>query len=111
MPKPRPVGPAGLRSRLERTFDFTATRVRAAIDRDPDYFSDLQTRGRWKHDGALWTDWCAGFHAGMMWLVHLRMSDSWWRARAEHYSRLLEHQQHDRDVYDFGFIFLNTYKP
>ena len=32
-------------------------------------------------------------------------------ATAEHYSRLLEHQQHDRDVHDLGFIFLNTYLP
>ena len=31
--------------------------------------------------------------------------------RAEHYSRLLEHRQHDRNVHDLGFIFLNTYLP
>ena len=35
----------------------------------------------------------------------------WWRQTAEHYSRLLEHRQHDRDVHDLGFIFLNTYLP
>ncbi len=34
-----------------------------------------------------------------------------WRTRAEHYSKLLEHRQHDRAVHDLGFIFLNTYKP
>ena len=32
-------------------------------------------------------------------------------ATAEHYSRLLEHRQHDRNVHDLGFIFLNTYLP
>lgn len=111
MPEPRPVDLASLRPRLERAFDFAATRVRATINRDPDYVPIYTTQGRWKHDGALWTDWCAGFHAGMMWLVHLRTGDPWWRTQAEHYSKLLEHKQHDRDVHDLGFIFLNTYKP
>ena len=27
------------------------------------------------------------------------------------YSRRLEHRQHDRDVHDLGFIFLNSYLP
>ena len=52
-----------------------------------------------------------GFHAGMMWLIAQRTGDGWWRDVAEHYSRLLEHRQHDRDVHDLGFIFLNTYLP
>jgi len=47
----------------------------------------------------------------MMWLIARRTGDAWWRATAEHYSRLLEHKQHDRDVHDLGFIFLNTYLP
>ena len=47
----------------------------------------------------------------MMWLLAERTGDPWWRDRAEHYSRLLEHRQHDRDVHDLGFIFLNTYLP
>src|SRR6185369_9913132 len=34
-----------------------------------------------------------------------------WRQKAEHYSKLLEHRQHDRDVHDLGFIFLSTYLP
>ena len=53
----------------------------------------------------------AGFHAGMMWLIAQRTGDAWWRETAEHYSRLLEPRQHDRDVHDLGFIFLNTYLP
>ena len=63
------------------------------------------------HRGELWTDWCGGFHAGMMWLIAGRTGDSWWRRTAEHYSGLLEHRQHDRNVHDLGFIFLNTYWP
>ena len=47
----------------------------------------------------------------MMWLIAERTGDAWWRQTAEHYSRLLEHRQHDRNVHDLGFIFLNTYLP
>ena len=77
----------------------------------PRLFSDLHRNGRWRHDGEVWTDWCAGFHAGMMWLLAERSGEPGWREQAEHYSRLLEHKQHDRDVHDLGFIFLNTYLP
>src|SRR5688500_1529489 len=45
----------------------------------------------------------------MMWQFHRRTGDAAWRERAEHYSTLLEHRQHDRNVHDLGFIFLNTY--
>ncbi len=65
--------------------------------------------GRWKHGGEAWTDWCGGFLAGMMWLFHRQTRDSVWRARAEHYSRLLEYRKNDRHVHDLGFIFLNTF--
>ena len=104
-------GIAALRPRLERAFEFAARQVRATIVRDPDFFPIYTTNGRWRHGGESWTDWCAGFHAGMMWLIAERTNDPWWREAAEHYSRLLEHRQHDRDVHDLGFIFLNTYLP
>ena len=103
--------PESLKPRLERAFDFAASQVRATIARDPDFFPIYTKNGRWKHGGENWTDWCAGFHTGMMWLVAQRTNDPWWRETAEHYSRLLEHRQHDRDVHDLGFIFLNTYLP
>jgi unsaturated chondroitin disaccharide hydrolase len=102
---------ASLRPRLERAFHFAASQVRATIERDPDFFPIYTTRGRWKHEGERWTDWCAGFHTGMMWIIAGRTDDPWWRGKAEHYSRLLEHRQRDRDVHDLGFIFLNTYLP
>jgi unsaturated chondroitin disaccharide hydrolase len=102
---------ASLRPRLERAFDFAARQVRATVERTPDFFPIYTVNGRWQHGGELWTDWCAGFHAGMMWLIARRTGDPWWRATAEHYSRLLQHKQHDRAVHDLGFIFLNTYLP
>ena len=37
------------------------------------------SNGRWQHRGELWTDWCGGFHAGMMWLIAQRTGDPWWR--------------------------------
>jgi unsaturated chondroitin disaccharide hydrolase len=98
-------------ARLERAFDFAANQVRATVERYPDYFPIYTEKGRWHHSGELWTDWCAGFHAGMMWLIAQRTGDDWWLATAEHYSELLEHRQHDRNVHDLGFIFLNTYLP
>jgi unsaturated chondroitin disaccharide hydrolase len=109
--EPREIDLADLKPRLERAYDFADRQVRATIERTPDYFPIYTVEGRWKHAGELWTDWCAGFHAGMMWLLAERNGDPWWRAQAEHYSRLIEHKQHDRDVHDLGFIFMNTYLP
>jgi unsaturated chondroitin disaccharide hydrolase len=102
---------ATLRPRLQRAFDFAARQVRATVERSPDFFPIYTVQGKWEHGGELWTDWCAGFHAGMMWRIARRTGDPWWRATAEHYSRLIEHKKHDRDVHDLGFIFLNTYLP
>lgn len=111
MAEPRPIDLDELRPRLQRTFDTAQEKVRATIGKYPDFFPIYTSRGQWKHSGELWTDWCAGFHAGMMWLIHKRTGDAWWREQAEHYSRRLEYKKHDRDVHDLGFIFLNTYLP
>jgi unsaturated chondroitin disaccharide hydrolase len=67
--------------------------------------------GKWHHTGEKWTQWTDGFLGGMMWQFFLRTKNAYWREKAEHYSRLLEHRQHDRDVHDLGFIFLSTYLP
>ena len=91
--------------------DFAQRQVAATIERTPDFFPIYPTGGRWHHGGELWTDWCGGFFAGMMWKFFQRTGDPQWRSRAEHYSKLLEHRQFDRDVHDLGFIFLNTYRP
>ena len=90
---------------------FAERQVAATIQRYPDYFPVYTTGGKWFHSGEAWTDWTGGFLAGMMWQFHLRTGDGAWRERAEHYSRLLEHRQHDRNVHDLGFIFLSTYLP
>ena len=90
---------------------FAERQVAALIQARPDFFPIYTERGKWFHAGELWTDWTGGFLAGMMWQFHRRTGDPQWRQRAEHYSKLLEHRQHDRNVHDLGFIFLNTYLP
>ena len=69
MAEPRQIDLTELRPRLERAFDFAARQVRATIERDPNLFPIYTTKGRWKHRGESWTEWCAGFHTGMMWLI------------------------------------------
>lgn len=59
--------------------------------------------GKWKHSGEAWTNWCEGFLGGQLWLVYQQNQDEWWREKAEHYSRLIEHRKSDRDVHDLGF--------
>ncbi len=111
MAGPSEADPSSLQPRLERAVEFAANQVRRTVERTPDYFPIYTVGGRWQHGGELWTDWCGGFHAGMMWLIAERTGERWWRQQAEHYSRLLEHRQHDRHVHDLGFLFLNTYLP
>lgn len=111
MPGSRAVELDALRPRLEKAVEFAARQVRSTIERRPDFFPIYTVGGRWFHEGELWTDWCGGFHAGMMWILAERTGDSWWRDQAERYSTLLEHRQFDRNVHDLGFIFLNTYLP
>ncbi|WP_165227267.1 glycoside hydrolase family 88 protein [Aquisphaera insulae] len=100
-----------LRPKLERAYDLADRQVRRTIAQHPDFFPIYTEHGKWHHGGELWTDWCGGFHAGMMWLLARHTGDPWWRQQAEHYSKLLEHRQHDRAVHDLGFIFLSTYLP
>ncbi|UUO09068.1 glycoside hydrolase family 88 protein [Blastopirellula sp. J2-11] len=98
-------------AKYESALQFAQQQVAHVVETYPDYLPIYTEEGKWKHGGELWTDWCGGFFAGMMWQFTLRTGDATWRERAEHYSKLLEHRQHDRDVHDLGFIFLSTYLP
>lgn len=98
-------------ARYTAALEFAERQVASLIEKHPDFFPIYTEGGKWHHEGELWTDWTGGFLAGMMWQFHRRTGDATWRQRAEHYSRLLEHRQHDRNVHDLGFIFLNTYLP
>ncbi len=98
------------RKTLSDAFNFAQSQVRRLIEMYPDYFPIYTTGGKWKHGGEAWTNWCEGFLGGMLWIFHRRTADPWWRERAEHYSRLIEHRQHDRTVHDLGFLFWSTWK-
>jgi len=106
-----PFDLAALRPRLHKVMDFAADQLAKLTTNHPDFFPIYTRNGRWKHDGSLWTDWCAGFLGGQLWLIEEYSGESHWRELAEHYSLLLEYKQNDRDVHDLGFIFLNTYRP
>ncbi len=111
MAEPHAIAIDDLRPRLERAFETAEAKVKALITAEPDFFPIYTVGGKWKHGGELWTDWCAGFLTGMMWQFTRRTGDLWWRGKAEHHSRLLEHKKEDRAVHDLGFIFLNSYLP
>jgi unsaturated chondroitin disaccharide hydrolase len=99
-----------LKQAAARAFDFAQGQVRNLITRQPDYFPLFTRGGKWQHDSEAWTNWCEGFLPGMMWLFARHTGDAWWRERAEFYSRLIEHRQHDRNVHDLGFLFWPTWK-
>ncbi len=108
------MSPITEQNRLDRyteALQFAEKQVDRLIGKHPDFFPIYTEKGKWHHGGELWTDWTGGFLAGMMWQFYQRSRDETWRERAEHYSKLLEHRQHDRNVHDLGFIFLNTYLP
>jgi len=93
-----------------QALDFAERQVKTLIDTHPDFFPMYTVSGKWRHTGEKWTQWTDGFLGGQMWQFVLRGHDAW-RSKAEHYSKLLEHRQHDRAVHDLGFIFLSTYLP
>lgn len=99
-----------LKPKLEHAFDFAQQQVRRLIETHPDFFPIYSEGGQWAHEGDPWTNWCEGFLPGMMWLFYRRTGEAYWRAQAEHYSRLIEERKYDRNVHDLGFLFWSTYK-
>ena len=92
--------------RAQAALRFAGTQVRHLITKYPNYFPLFTVRGKWKHESEAWTNWCEGFLGGMLWILFRHSGDTWWRERAEHYSRLIEHRKTDRNVHDLGFLFL-----
>lgn len=99
-----------LKSSLQHVFAFAEGQLRRLIETHPDVFPMYTVNGRWQHTGEAWTNWCEGFLGGQLWLISQYNGDTWWRERAEHYSRLIEHRKTDRDVHDLGFLFWSTWK-
>jgi unsaturated chondroitin disaccharide hydrolase len=104
--------------RCQLALEFAGRQLRHLVATYPDYFPMYTVNGKWKHSGEAWTNWCEGFLGGQLWLIYQHTGDSldssqdksWWREKAEHYSRLIEHRKTDRDVHDLGFLFWPTWK-
>ena len=90
--------------------EVAAGKVSRLVANHPDYFPLYTDHGRWKHGKEAWTNWCEGFLGGQMWLFYeLALGDEW-KARAEHYSKLVEERQNDDQVHDLGFVLCPTWK-
>lgn len=99
-----------VRERAGQAFSFGVAQLEKMLgkwtsDRPAPIYTE---NGVWTRPDYMWTDWCPGFYAGMMWLSYERTGDASWRARAEEYTRRLEGRKFDRDVHDLGFIFMST---
>jgi unsaturated chondroitin disaccharide hydrolase len=103
--------PPELIAKCTLAYEFAEKQLRRLVTSHPDFFPFYTVNGRWKHSGEVWTHWCEGFLGGQLWLIHQRSRDPWWRTKAEHYSRLIEHRKTDRSVHDLGFLFWSTWKP
>jgi unsaturated chondroitin disaccharide hydrolase len=94
---------------LENALAFAEEQLSRLTETYPDFFPMYTAGGRWKHDGEAWTNWCEGFLPGILWILHQLTRKRYWRDKAEHYSRLLEHRKSDRNVHDLGFTFVSSY--
>lgn len=99
-----------LANKCQQTMEFAADQLNHLINTYPDYFPMYTVNGRWKHSGDSWTNWCEGFLGGQLWLLYRHTGDDYWRKKAEHYSRLIEHRKTDRNVHDLGFLFWSTWR-
>ncbi|MBN2502393.1 MAG: glycoside hydrolase family 88 protein [Anaerolineales bacterium] len=96
--------------KCERAFDFAGKQLKALIEEHPDQFPEFTVDGKWSLNKNPWTNWCEGFLGGQLWLLYKHAGDDYWREKAEHYSKLIEHRKTDRQVHDLGFLFWSTYK-
>src|SRR5262245_56283976 len=106
----RDIDEQALGKRLEQAFNFGVAQLERMLAKWPsDHAAPIYTEnGIWTLPEYMWTDWCPGFYAGMMWLAFERTGESRWRAAAERHTRALEARKFDRDVHDLGFIFMST---
>ncbi len=101
---------SSIRAKCRMALDFAGTQLRHLVETYPDFFPMYTVQGKWKHSGEAWTNWCEGFLGGQLWMMFKHTGDAYWREKAEHYSRLVEHRKTDRDVHDLGFVFWSSWK-
>ena len=107
---PEDIDEAALLARIERAFHSGVLQLEKMLVKwPPNQPAPIHTRnGIWHRPEFIWTDWCPGFYAGMMWLAFERTGETNWRQAAEQYTRGLEPRKFDRNVHDLGFIFMST---
>ncbi|HEY3138484.1 MAG TPA: glycoside hydrolase family 88 protein [Blastocatellia bacterium] len=110
MKVPECIDEPALLARIEQAFDFGVRQLERMLGKWPaNKSAPIYTEnGIWTRPDYIWTDWCPGFYAGMMWLAFERTGENKWRQAAEEYTRALEPRKFDRDVHDLGFIFMST---
>lgn len=105
---------SNLRKQIQDAMSFAQSQVRRLVENEPDFYPLYTDKGKWRHSKPAWTHWCDGFLPGMMWIfLESQEADdpSYWRVKAEHYSKALEGRKEDREVHDLGFIFFHgTYR-
>ncbi|WP_250445148.1 glycoside hydrolase family 88 protein, partial [Actinotalea sp. C106] len=98
----------------DRAWTTASAKLESLTEGHPDAFPLYTSDGRWVVDGEAWTNWCEGFLGGQLWMLsdRARTADERerFRAKAEHYSRLIEHRKTDDTVHDLGFLFWSTYR-
>lgn len=99
-----------LLEKCHNTFQLAEKQLTHLVETYPDYFPLYTVNGKWKHGGEAWTNWCEGFLGGQLWLIYEQNNDPYFREKAEHYSRHIEHRKTDRSVHDLGFLFWSTWK-
>jgi unsaturated chondroitin disaccharide hydrolase len=108
------VIPDGFAGAASKVWATAAAKVEALTDRHPDAFPLYTEDGKWVVDGEAWTNWCEGFLGGELWMLAGRAADaearSTFRAKAQHYSELIEDRKTDDTVHDLGFLFWSTYR-
>ena len=107
---PEHIDESALRTCIQDAFQFGVEQLQRMLAKWPaNQPAPIHTRdGIWYRPEFIWTDWCPGFYAGMMWLAFERTGEEKWRQAAEQYTRALEPRKFDRDVHDLGFIFMST---
>ena len=104
------IASAEIAENCQRVMATAEVKLRRLVTAHPDYLPQYTQNGKWKHDGAPWTNWCQGFLPGQLWLLYMHSGDEFWRQKAERYCELIEERKDDRETHDLGFLFWHSWK-
>src|SRR5262245_66418141 len=99
-----------LRARIEKAFELGVSQLERMLPKwtagkpAPVYTEN----GIWTRPDSIWTDWCPGFYAGVMWLAFERTGERNGRGGAEEHTLAHVDAKLDGDVHDLGIVFLSA---